>query len=87
MTPLAGKLLADRYRVEALIGRGGMADVYSGIDMMLDRPVAIKVLTERDDSERDRFLREARSMARLNHRNIVAVYDAGRSDGWSFITR
>jgi serine/threonine protein kinase len=85
MTPLAGKLLADRYRVEALIGRGGMADVYSGIDMMLDRPVAIKVLTERDDSERDRFLREARSMARLNHRNIVAVYDAGRSDGWSFI--
>jgi serine/threonine-protein kinase len=52
---------------------------------MLDRAVAIKVLTERDDGERDRFLREARSMARLNHRNVVAVYDAGRDDGWSYI--
>jgi len=85
MRTLAGQTLAERYRVDALIGRGGMADVYRGIDVMLDRAVAIKVLTERDDNERDRFLREARSMARLNHRNIVAVYDAGRSDGWSFI--
>ncbi|HEY4440832.1 MAG TPA: protein kinase, partial [Candidatus Elarobacter sp.] len=69
----------------ALIGRGGMADVYRGVDTMLDRAVAIKVLTERDDGERDRFLREARSMAALNHRNIVAVYDAGRSEEWSYI--
>jgi serine/threonine protein kinase len=85
MTSLEGKTLAERYRVDALIGRGGMADVYRGADVVLDRAVAIKVLTERDDGERDRFLREARSMARLNHRNIVAVYDAGRDDGWSFI--
>jgi serine/threonine protein kinase len=82
---LAGTTLEGRYRVDELIGRGGMADVYRGNDVMLDRAVAIKVLTERDDGERDRFLREARSMARLNHRNIVAVYDAGRSDGWSYI--
>lgn len=85
MTSLTGKTLAERYRVDALIGRGGMADVYRGADVVLDREVAIKVLTERDDGERDRFLREARSMARLNHRNIVAVYDAGRDDGWSYI--
>jgi serine/threonine protein kinase len=85
MTTLAGHTLDKRYQVDELIGRGGMADVYRGIDKMLDRPVAIKVLTERDDGEQDRFLREARSMARLNHRNIVAVYDAGRSDGWSYI--
>ena len=85
MTSLEGKTLAERYRVDALIGRGGMADVYRGADVVLDRDVAIKVLTERDDGERDRFLREARSMARLNHRNIVAVYDAGRDDGWSYI--
>ena len=85
MTSLEGKTLAERYRVDALIGRGGMADVYRGADVVLDREVAIKVLTERDDGERDRFLREARSMARLNHRNIVAVYDAGRDDGWSYI--
>jgi len=85
MTTLAGHTLDDRYQVDELIGRGGMADVYRGIDKMLDRAVAIKVLTERDDGEQERFLREARSMARLNHRNIVAVYDAGRSDGWSYI--
>jgi len=85
MTSLEGKTLAERYRVDVLIGRGGMADVYRGADVVLDRDVAIKVLTERDDGERDRFLREARSMARLNHRNIVAVYDAGRDDGWSYI--
>ena len=85
MTTLAGQTLAGRYRVEELIGRGGMADVYRGVDVVLDRAVAIKILTERDDRERDRFLREARSMARLNHNAIVAVYDAGRSDGWSYI--
>ncbi|HEX3465682.1 MAG TPA: protein kinase [Candidatus Elarobacter sp.] len=85
MNTLAGKTLAGRYRADALIGRGGMADVYRGEDVVLDRAVAIKVLTERDDGERDRFLREARSMARLNHTNVVAVYDAGRDDGWSFI--
>ncbi len=85
MTTLTGQTLDKRYHVDELIGRGGMADVYRGIDTMLDRAVAIKVLTERDDGEQERFLREARSMARLNHRNIVAVYDAGRSDGWSYI--
>jgi serine/threonine protein kinase len=85
MSALAGRTLAERYRVEELIGRGGMADVYRGTDVLLARPVAIKVLTERDERERDRFLREARSMARLNHRNIVAVYDAGRADDLSYI--
>ncbi|MBV8751146.1 MAG: serine/threonine protein kinase, partial [Candidatus Eremiobacteraeota bacterium] len=85
MNALDGQTLAGRYRVDALLGRGGMADVYRGVDVVLDRAVAIKVLTERDDGERDRFLREARSMARLNHRNVVAVYDAGRDAGWSFI--
>ncbi len=85
MRMLEGKTLADRYRVDAAIGRGGMADVYRGVDVVLDRAVAIKVLTDRDDGERDRFLREARSMARLNHRNVVAVYDAGRSEGCSYI--
>jgi serine/threonine protein kinase len=85
MMELTGQTLAGRYRVDELIGRGGMADVYRGADVVLDRAVAIKVLTERDDGERDRFLREARSMARLNHRNVVAVYDAGRDAGSSYI--
>ena len=85
MTELAGHTLAGRYRVDALIGRGGMADVYRGIDVLLGRPVAIKILTGRDERERERFLREARAMALLNHRAIVAVFDAGVEGDWSYI--
>ena len=85
MTDHTGQTLAGRYRIESLIGRGGMADVYRGTDTMLERPVAIKLLTDRSDTVLRRFLREAQSMARLNHRNIVAVYDAGQVDGLSYI--
>ena len=85
MIELDGRTLADRYHIAALIGRGGMADVYRGTDTVLDRPIAIKILTDRSDDIRKRFLREAQSMARLNHRNIVSVYDAGQSDGLSYI--
>jgi serine/threonine protein kinase len=79
------KVLGGRYRIEALIGRGGMSDVYRGTDELLDRPVAIKILTDRSEDIRKRFLREAQSMARLNHPNVVGVYDAAHSDGVSFI--
>ncbi|MGB8265677.1 MAG: protein kinase [Candidatus Velthaea sp.] len=85
MTELDGRLLANRYRIEALIGRGGMADVYRGTDTMLERPIAVKILTDRSDDLRKRLLREAQSMAKLNHRNIVSVYDAGQSEGYSYI--
>jgi serine/threonine protein kinase len=82
---LAGRTLAGRYVLESLIGRGGMADVYSGTDTMLERPIAIKILTDRADSVLRRFLREAQAMAHLNHPNLVAVYDAGQRDGLSYI--
>lgn len=82
---LKERLLGNRYRVDAMIGRGGMSDVYRGTDVVLQRPVAIKILTDRSDDVRRRFLREAQSMARLNHKNIVAVYDAGQSDDISYI--
>jgi serine/threonine protein kinase len=85
VTTLTGRTLAGRYRVDALIGRGGMADVYRGADEVLGRPVAIKILTGRDERERERFLKEARAMAQLNHRAIVAVYDAGVEGDWSYI--
>jgi serine/threonine protein kinase len=85
MSGLTGRMLAGRYRIEQLVGHGGMADVYSGVDTMLERPIAVKLLTDRSDTVLRRFLREAQSMARLNHRNIVAVYDAGQDDGLSFI--
>jgi len=85
VSDLTGRMLGGRYRIEGLIGRGGMADVYDGVDTMLERPIAIKLLTDRSDTVLRRFLREAQSMARLNHRNIVAVYDAGQDDGLSYI--
>jgi serine/threonine protein kinase len=79
------KLLGGRYRIDALIGRGGMSDVYRGQDVVLQRQVAIKILTDRSEDLRKRFLREAQSMARLNHPNIVGVYDAAQNDGVSYI--
>jgi serine/threonine-protein kinase len=85
MSEMDQKLLGGRYRIDALIGRGGMSDVYRGMDVLLQRPVAIKILTDRSEDLRKRFLREAQSMARLNHVNIVGVHDAAQSDGVSYI--
>ena len=80
MSTSAPRLLGGRYEVGELIGRGGMAEVHLGHDARLGRPVAIKIL--RTDHARDaafltRFRREAQSVAGLNHRSIVAVYDSG----------
>jgi eukaryotic-like serine/threonine-protein kinase len=77
-----------RYRVEDVLGGGGMAVVYLAHDDELDRPVAIKVLADNlaaDEGFRKRFLREARLAARLAHRNIVQIYDSGEADGRPFI--
>src|SRR5690625_1394418 len=74
------RLLAGRYEVGELIGRGGMAEVHVGRDVRLGRTVAIKILREdlaRDPSFQTRFRREAQSSAALNHPSIVAVYDTG----------
>jgi serine/threonine protein kinase len=81
----AGTILGNRYRISERIGRGGMAEVFRGIDHVLERDVAIKVLTERSDDVCRRFLIEAQSMARLNHPNIVAVYDVGVDRHLSYI--
>src|SRR5579863_5994007 len=78
-------VLANRYRIVEKIGAGGMAEVYRGIDHVLERDVAVKVLTERSDEVCRRFLLEAQSMARLNHPNIVAVYDVGVDRDVSYI--
>ena len=72
------------YRIERVIGRGGMAIVYLAYHQRLERPVALKVLNEnlQNDAELvDRFLFEARAAARIDHNNIVAIYDAGQVDG------
>jgi serine/threonine protein kinase len=76
---LIGHQLAN-FRIERLLGRGGMAKVYYGWDVKLERPVAIKVIDERyrgDHAYTDRFVREARAAATWNHPNILQVYHAG----------
>jgi eukaryotic-like serine/threonine-protein kinase len=73
-----------RYRVDELLGSGGMALVYRGHDARLQRVVAIKLLADNlaeDDSFRRRFVREARTVARLAHPNVVRIYDVGESGG------
>jgi serine/threonine-protein kinase len=78
--PLAGVALDGRYRVEALIATGGMSAVYRGVDMRLDRPVALKIMDSRyagDHQFLTRFQREARAVARLKDPGLVAVYDQG----------
>src|SRR5579872_1507959 len=85
MTERIGSIIAQRYKVDKLIGRGGMADVYHGTDAVLQREIAVKILTDRSEIVRKRFLREAQSMAHLSHRNIVGVYDAGEDQDQLYI--
>ena len=79
--------LHDRYRLGAELGRGGMGVVYRAHDTLLARDVAVKVLREPrpGDEGRARLMHEARSVASLNHPNIVTVHDVGEADGSSFI--
>lgn len=80
--------LAGRYQVEEMIGRGGMANVYRGLDTTLNRTVAIKVLSEqytRDPAFVARFQREAQAAARLANPNVVNVFDVGADDDVHFI--
>jgi serine/threonine-protein kinase len=86
--PHATRVFANRYQVGEVIGRGGMADVYLAHDRLLDRRVAVKVLSAQfasDPVNVERFRREAQSAAGLNHPHIVSVYDWGEEDGTSFI--
>ncbi len=79
MTTL-GTLIGGRYRLEAQIGRGGMSSVYRAFDIVLERPVAIKLMHREiaaDSDQLERFRREARSVAQLNHPHVVTVIDAG----------
>ena len=78
--PLVGTVLDDRYRVDAMIATGGTSAVYRGLDLRLDRPVALKVMESRYASDQQfltRFQREARAVARLSDPGLVAVYDQG----------
>ncbi|WP_128896965.1 protein kinase domain-containing protein [Mycobacterium tuberculosis] len=86
--PLESALLDSRYLVQAKIASGGTSTVYRGLDVRLDRPVALKVIDSRyagDEQFLTRFRLEARAVARLNNRALVAVYDQGKDGRHPFL--
>ncbi len=86
--PLLGRVLDRRYRIVAPIDRGGMATVYEAHDLRLERDVAVKVMHDTlgdDPAFAQRFVREARSAARISHPNVVSVTDQGDDGGRLFI--
>lgn len=84
---MLGTRLADRYDLVKVLGSGGFGGVFAGHDRVLDRPVAVKILTPTliGDSYAQRFQREARLLARLHHPNIVQVIDFGQHQSWLYL--
>jgi pimeloyl-ACP methyl ester carboxylesterase len=82
-----GRVLADRYRLESVLGSGGGGVVARARDLMLERDVAVKVIVgaARDVRWRERVLREARAAAALNHPSIAAIHDMGEHDGVPYL--
>ncbi|MEU4492515.1 Stk1 family PASTA domain-containing Ser/Thr kinase [Streptomyces sp. NPDC023998] len=86
--PLVGQVLDGRYRVDARVAVGGMATVYRAVDTRLDRVLALKVMhpaLATDASFVERFIREAKSVARLAHPNVVAVFDQGAEGAYVYL--
>ncbi|MEU6475663.1 Stk1 family PASTA domain-containing Ser/Thr kinase [Streptomyces sp. NPDC047017] len=86
--PLVGQVLDGRYRVDARIAVGGMATVYRALDTRLDRVLALKVMhpaLAADGSFVERFIREAKSAARLDHPNVVQVFDQGTDGSYVYL--
>src|ERR1700712_849767 len=80
MASPVGTLLSKRYRLDAQVGAGGMSTVYRAFDTVLERQVAIKLMHREiagDSDQLERFRREARAVAQLNHPHVVGVIDAG----------
>ena len=85
-----GNLFANRYRIEQILGRGGMGVVYRATDTQLDETVAIKTLPgdvmDRSPEDLERFKREIRLARKITHRNVLRTYDYGEADGVYFIS-
>ena len=84
--PLIGKVLG-KYKIIERLGSGGMADVYKGIQVGLEREVAIKVLPPAFAADREmvkRFRRESQATAKLSHPNIITIYDSGEEEGYYY---
>jgi len=85
---LPGAIVADRYRIVGLIGRGGMGEVYRADDLKLGQPVALKFLPEAVDSQHrlSRFINEVRVARRVSHPHVCRVYDIGEVDGRHYLS-
>src|SRR6266542_2586932 len=86
---LPGTLLAERYRIVSLAGRGGMGEVYRAEDQRIGQTVALKFLPlrlEQDPDARARLIAEVRSARAVSHPNVCRVYDVGEVDGRVFLT-
>src|SRR5437867_1904617 len=84
-----GAMVAGRYRMVALLGRGGMGDVYRAEDLKLGQTVALKFLPASlagNETARDRFHREVRLARQVSHPNVCRVFDIGEADGRTFLT-
>src|SRR3954465_14219849 len=84
-----GSIIAGRYRVVALLGRGGMGEVYRAEDLTLDQPVALKFLSAGvagDDSRLAQFHNQLRTAPQVSHKTVVRLYDLGDADGRRFLT-
>jgi serine/threonine protein kinase len=85
--PLVGKVFAERYEIESVLGYGGMSMVYKARHTLMDRTVAIKILHPdytKEPTALQRFQQESKAAASLNHQNVVTVYDFGCADGQAF---
>ncbi len=86
---LPGTLLAGRYRIVAVLGKGGMGEVYRADDLILEQPVALKFLPEavdKDENALERFRNEIRVARRVSHPNVCRVYDVGEVEGLTFLS-
>lgn len=86
---VAGTILAERYRIVGLLGRGGMGEVYRADDLKLGQPVALKFLPDdlsNDGAALARFHREVRIARQVSHKNVCRVYDIGEIDGRQFLS-
>ena len=84
-----GTILADRYRIVGLLGKGGMGEVYRADDLKLGQPVALKFLPDHllsDGAALARFHREVRVARQVSHKNVCRVYDIGEVDGRHFLS-
>ena len=86
---MPGTILAERYRIVGLLGKGGMGEVYRADDLKLSQPVALKFLPDSylsDGAALARFHREVRVARQVSHRNVCRVYDIGEIDGRHYLS-